>query len=60
MATIGNLKIYEAADAGKRVFRVEARHLLAVRTGLWRRGYTVKYNCNGSMCDLIIEPKGER
>lgn len=51
--------IYEQIKAGKRVATVTTRELPLLRMWLWRNGYAMKSNCNGDVCDVLIEQKSE-
>lgn len=42
MAKLSNLKIYQQADAGQRVFLVAPADAAAIKQGLWLRGYKVR------------------
>lgn len=46
MAKISNLRAYEQAEKGKRVFSFAAADAQAAKMGFWRRGYKVSMRSN--------------
>lgn len=55
-----NLKIYEQADNGKRVFTIPAANYAAVKVGLARKGYGIaKSNKAASVVTIQIYKKNE-
>lgn len=57
MASLRMQRLYERIERGQRVASVPPADMPALRMWLWRHGYTLKTNCDGGVCDVLIDEK---